>query len=224
MRTGVIRHVRPARPGASPRPAVRSRFPSQRLAALVLVPALLSGCSAIPGFAPDAIGGAESGTDPGGPSWLVATRGSATPSPKPSRGTAAPTPGAAGFLPLAAARATNTPTPTCSPNSFNFSRIAGAGVTPASRTAVVSWYNVGGYNLVEFRLYAISQDLVDGAQRDVGFVTVRPTTSCGQMSATIINLSPKTAYVFSVDAVVLRKSGDGTYAATVARSYPIRTK
>ena len=63
-----------------------------------------------------------------------------------------------------------------------------------------------------------------GAQRDVGFVTVRPTTSCGQMSATITNLSPKSNYVFSVDAVVLRKSGDGTYAATVARSYPTRTK
>ena len=44
------------------------------------------------------------------------------------------------------------------------------------------------------------------------------------MSATITNLSPKTGYVFSVDAVVLRKSGDGTYAATVARSHPITTK
>jgi hypothetical protein len=65
---------------------------------------------------------------------------------------------------------------------------------------------------------------VGGAQRDVGFVTVRPTTSCGQMSATITNLSPKTGYIFSVDAVVLRKSGNGTHAATVARSYPTTTK
>jgi hypothetical protein len=76
---------------------------------------------------------------------------------------------------------------------------------------------------VEFKLYAISQDLVVGGQRDVGYTTVKPRTPCGQMSATITNLSPKTHYVFSVDAVATRRSGDGTHAATVARSHSIPT-
>ena len=212
MGTGVTRHVRP---GARP-------HPSRWLAALVLACGLLSGCSAIPGFGPGANGETKTG-EPDGPSWIVASRGSATPSAGPTRGTAAATPAPTGFLPLAAVEATGTPTPTCAPNFFQFSHIAGIDVTPSARTAVLSWYNVGGDNLVEFRLYAISQDLLPGAQRDVGFVTVRPAGLCGQMTGTITNLSPKTAYVFSVDAVVLRKSGNGSYAATIARSGPITT-
>jgi hypothetical protein len=196
---------------------VRSHRRSRRLAALVLLPALLSGCGAKPAATPAA------SSPPDGPSWIVASRGSATPSPRPTGGTAAATPAATGFLPLAVAKAPGTPTPTCAPNSFRFSRIAGVDVTPSSRTAVLSWYNLGGHNLVEFRLYAISQDLLPGGQRDIGFVTVRPTAVCGQMSGTITNLSPKTGYVFSVDAVVERISGHGTYAATIARSRPIVT-
>src|SRR4029453_7822663 len=105
----------------------------------------------------------------------------------------------------------------------NFARIAGRDVTPSATTAGLSWYNVGGENLVEFRLYAISQDLVVGAQRDVGYTVVQPRTPCGQMSGTITNLSPRTHYVFSVDAVVLRRSGDGTHSATVFRSHSIPT-
>jgi len=54
-------------------------------------------------------------------------------------------------------------------------------------------------------------------------VTVPPKTPCGQMSAPIGNLARGTTYVFTVDAVVLRRSGDGTHAATVARSHPVRT-
>lgn len=188
----------------------------------LLVPALLTGCAAV-GFAPDTFGQADAETGPPGPSWIVATQGSATPSPAPSRGTAPDPAATGGFLPLGAAAPTRTPVAGCSPNSFHFSRIAGLDVTPGSTTAVLSWYNVGGGNLVEFRLYAISQDLVPGRQRDVGFVSVPPKTPCGQMSATITNLSPGTAYVFSVDAVVLRKSGDGGRAATIARSHPITT-
>ena len=118
---------------------------------------------------------------------------------------------------------TGTPTDTCSPNTFNFSRIDGLDVTPGATSAVLSWYNVGGDNLVEFRLYATSQDLKVGRQRDVTFVTVPPKTPCGQMSGTIGNLDRGTHYVFSVDAVVTRRSGDGTRAATVARSHSIPT-
>jgi hypothetical protein len=193
---------------------------------LALVPALLSGCAVLPGLSSDRIGGGSdsASTPPDGPSWIVATQGSPTPPPGPSYRAAVPTPTpAAGFLPLGIPVPTRTPTSTCSPNTFNFSRIDSLSVTPGATSAVLSWYNVGGYNLVEFRLYAISQDLTAGPQRDVGFVTVQPKIPCGEMTATIGNLDRRTKYVFSVDAVVLRRSGDGTHAATVARSGSIGT-
>jgi hypothetical protein len=190
----------------------------------LLVPALLSGCSLIPGSSSDETGSSDgTASDAGGPSWIVSTRGSATPSPSSSR-TASPTPSpASGFLPVSTATPAGTPKPICSPNTFNFSKIAGMDVRPGATSAVLSWYNVGGYNLVEFRLYATSHDLVAGAQRDVGFVRVKPGTPCGWMTATIGNLDRKTHYVFTVDAVVNRRSGDGTHAATVARSHSIPT-
>lgn len=198
----------------------------RHLAVLALVPALLSGCSAIPGLSTATTGDSTSGSSADGgtdDSWIVSTQGSATPTPKATGG-ASPAPSATtGFLPLSAPRPTGNPAPTCSPNTFNFSRVSGLDVTPGATSAVLSWYNVGGYNLREFRLYAISQDLVTGAQRDVGFVTVKPLNPCGQMTGTVTNLSRGTTYVFSVDAVVTRKSGDGTRAATIARSHPIPT-
>jgi hypothetical protein len=191
----------------------------------LLVPAVLSGCSLL-GSSSEAIGGsgADRAGSADGPSWIVATQGSATPSPRPSRPSAPPTPPAAsGFLPGPAATPARTPAPTCSPNTFSFSKIDGLEVTPGATSAVLSWYNVGGYNLVEFRLYAISQDLKRGKQRDVTFVTVKPKMPCGEMTGTIGNLDRRTHYVFSVDAVVTRRSGDGTHAATVARSHSIPT-
>ena len=190
-----------------------------------VVPALLSGCGLIPGSSSGTIGGSRSDSagSPDGPSWIVATQGSATPSPRPSYRAASPAPSAtSGSLPMGAATPAATPTVTCSPNTFDFSKIAGMDVVPGATSAVLSWYNVGGDNLVEFRLYATSQDLA-GRQRDVGFVTVPPRTPCGQMIGTIGNLDRRTHYVFSVDAVVTRLSGDGTRAATVARSHSIRT-
>jgi hypothetical protein len=202
----------------------RRRF----LVVLALVPALLSGCSLLPGSSagrPDGGSSVAEGDAAAGPSWIVATQGSATPSPRPSYGATAPTPAATGgFLPPGTPAAAGTPTATCSPNTFRFSRIDSLDVTPGPTSAVLSWYNVGGYNLTEFRLYAISQDLTVGSQRDVGYVTVKPTTPCGRMSATIRNLDRATAYVFSVDAVVVRRSGHGTHAATVARSHAVSTR
>jgi hypothetical protein len=191
-----------------------------------LLPVLLSGCGVL-GLSGGQTGdaGAAADADGTGESWIVATRGSATPSARPTYPAATATPAAAGgFLPPGTPAPVRTPTATCSPNIFKFSRIDGMDVTPGPTGAVLSWYNVGGSNLVEFRLYATSQDLVVGAQRDVGFVTVKPKTPCGRMSAAIGNLSRGTTYVFTVDAVVVRRSGDGTHAATVARSHPVRTR
>jgi hypothetical protein len=194
---------------------------------LALVPALLSGCSLLSGSSSSSSSssGSSAGSAAGGKNWLVSQQGKAAPSPTPTSG-GTPSPSvSAGFLPLRAGGSTGyaTPAPTCSPNTFNFSKVGGLDVTPGTTSAVLSFYNVGGYNLMEFKLYAISQDLVGGKQRDVGYVTVQPRTPCGQMTGTITNLSRKTHYVFSVDAVVTRKSGDGTHSATVARSHPIQT-
>jgi hypothetical protein len=194
-------------------------------AVLALLPALLSGCGAVSGL-PGGPGAADSAAGDGtadGDSWVVTDVGRATPSPTPSRG-ASPAPGpTGGFLPLPSATPTTRPTAKCAPNTFKFDKLATLDVRPGATSAVLTWYNVGGYNLREFRLYAISQDLERGAQRDVGFVTVGPSVQCGWMSATIGNLDRGTTYVFSVDAVVDRRSGDGTHAATVARSGPADT-
>ena len=197
-----------------------------RWAGLVLVPLVLSGCGAL-GLSTSATPGAAGsagGTPSPGPSWIVVAAGSAAPSPTPSFPAVSPTPTLiGGFLPPVAPTSVRTPVSTCSPNNFNFSRIAIADVTAGRTSAVVSWYNVGGYNLVQFRITATSQDFTSGPQRDIGWVTVAPGAPCGQMSATITGLSRKTGYTFSVDAVVTRKSGAGTHAATVARSMVTRT-
>jgi hypothetical protein len=196
------------------------------LLALVASALTLSGCSAFSSSSGSSSSSSSAtGSSGGGKSWIVSAPGRATPSPTPTSG-GTPSPSVSfGFLPLGAGGGSGygTPTPTCSPNMFNFSRIVGLDVTPAATTAKLSWYNVGGKNLVEFRLYAISQDLVVGKQRDVGYTVVKPRTPCGQMDATIPKLSPKTHYVFSVDAVVVRRSGDGTHSATVFRSHAIPT-
>lgn len=195
-------------------------------AVLALVPVLLAGCSAIPGLSMDRLDGTDTATEDAaadGPSWIVAEHGRPAPSAKPPAGTPR-TPDPTGFLPLPTFTPTRTPVRTCSPNTFRFSRIDGMTVRPSTTSAVLNWYNVGGANLVEFRLYATSQDVLPGAQRDVGFVTVKPRAACGWTSATIGNLDRRTTYVFTVDAVVTRKSGDGTHAATVARSGAIRTR
>jgi hypothetical protein len=188
-------------------------------AVLLLAPVLLSGCGVLGGGSVSGGGTASAaGAPSAGPGWVVVSRGSATPSARPSYPATSPTPVAGGFLPLGPPTPTRTPISTCSPNLFDFSKIGPADVVPGRTSAVVSWYNVGGYNLVQFRVTATSQDPVGGKQRDVGWLVVPPNRPCGWMSATITGLERRTGYMFSVDAVVHRRSGDGTHAATVARS------
>jgi Fibronectin type III domain len=196
----------------------------KRLLLVPLLLSLLSGCGAVglsptPGVTPSA-----GATPSPGPSWILLAQGSPSSSPSSGYPSRSATP-AFGFLPIggAAPGPTATPAPKCSANIFKLTKVAGAGVTTGTTSAVVSWYNVGGGNLRQFRLTAISQDLHSGRQRDVGWVTVTPSTPCGQMSGTITGLDRKTGYVFSVDAVVQRRVGDGTYAATIARSGVVNT-
>jgi hypothetical protein len=191
---------------------------------LLVAPVLLSGCGALGLSASGgSSGAAAAGAPSAGPGWVVVSRGSATPSARPSYPAASPTPVASGFLPLGAATPTRTPVATCSPNLYDFSKIGPADVVPGRTSALVRWYNVGGYNVVQFRITATSQDPVGGRQRDVGWRVVPPSLPCGWMSATIGGLDRWTGYVFTVDAVVHRRSGDGTHAATVARSLVVST-
>jgi hypothetical protein len=192
---------------------------------VLLAPLLLSGCGVV-GLSASGDGGSDAaaaGAPPSAPGWVVVSRGSATPSARPGYPAASPTPLASGFLPLGTPTPTRTPVSTCSPNLFDFSKIGPADVVPGRTSAVVSWYNVGGYNLVQFRLTATSQDPVGGKQRDVGWLVVEPGRPCGWMSATVTGLDRRTGYMFTVDAVVHRRSGDGTHAATVARSLVVST-
>jgi hypothetical protein len=191
---------------------------------LLVAPLLLSGCSMFTAPSATKGGGTATGTGlTGGNEWLVVAPGSATPSPRPSSGVA-PTPTATGgFLPLPRT-VRPVPSATCARDTPHFNKIGALNVVPGTTSAVVRWYNVGGYNIVEFRVTAVSQDLVVGKQRDIGFVTVKPDNPCGFLSATVPNLDRGTGYVFTVDAVVVRRSGDGTHAATVFRSAVIRTK
>ena len=191
---------------------------------LLLAPLVLTGCGVLGGDSSGS-GSSTSTTGAGGsPPWTVVAQGSATPSPVPSSGLPPyPLPTSTGFLPLKPTTRP-APSPTCAPDTVHFSSVKALDVVPGTTTATASWYDVGGYNLVEYRLTAISQDLQKGVQRDIGWVTVKPATTCGRLTATIRNLDRRTGYVFSVDAVVTRRSGDGTHAGTLYRSHAIYTK
>jgi hypothetical protein len=192
---------------------------------LLAVPLLLSGCSMFTAPNPTKSGGTDTNSPvTGDAQWLVVAEGSATPTPRPSRGASpAPTATTSGFLPRPPA-VRPTPSPTCARDTPHFNKINALNVVPDTTSATVSWYNVGGYNIVEFRITAISQDLKIGEQRNVGWVTIKPANPCGFLSAKVPGLDRKTGYVFSVDAVVTRRSGDGTHAATIFRSSVVQTK
>jgi hypothetical protein len=196
---------------------------------VLLLPVLLSGCSVLDTLTGSSSSSSSSaGSASPGPTstpWIATTRGSATPSPAPSYPADTPTTYPTGFLPLpTSTRAYATPSATCAPATYDFREINALNVTTGTTSGTATWYNIGGYNLVQFRMTAISQDVVAGKQRDVGWTVLTPTAACGQVSLTLKNLDRKTHYVFEVDAVVVRRSGDGTHAATVFRSSPILTK
>jgi hypothetical protein len=193
--------------------------------AALLLPFLLSGCGVLDtltGGGTPAATGAPSPA-PGASPWIVTATGSATPAPSPSYPSVSPS-ALPGFLPLPSAGPAPAPSATCPPVTFNFARIGPLAVTPGTTTAKVSFYNLGGYNLLQFRLTATSQHLRLGAQRDIGWLTITPAAPCGQVVATVTGLDRKTGYVFSVDAVVTRRAGDGPRAATVFRSGVVYTK
>ncbi|WP_433366126.1 hypothetical protein ACQPZX_37145 [Actinoplanes sp. CA-142083] len=185
------------------------------LGMVILAPLALAGCKASTT--------ATAVPSPSGSPWVITSQGSATPSAAPSGYTATPSTFPTGFLPVASATPTPRPTgsPTCPPDTAH--AIAGATVVPGSGSAAVTFYNYGGNSLVEYRITAISQDLVPGEQRDVGWTVMTPGAGCGYLTATVTGLDARTRYVFSVDAVTTQLGKDGTLAKTVARSGVVTT-
>lgn len=187
---------------------------------LPLTPLLLGGCGS-PGTSAQAATPSAAATP-----WIAAAGGSAVPAPTPSISYSSPAPFPTGFLPVSTVSASPTPTPSandCADLGFHSGAINSAGVVPGTTSATVSWYNPGGADLVEYRITAISQNLVTGSQRDVGWTVLKPGSGCGMVSAPVTGLDRKTDYIFSVDAVFTKLGEDGTWATTVARSIPTKT-
>jgi len=183
---------------------------------LVLAPLVLGGCgsSTTPAAAP---------TTPGGAPWIVTATGNATPSPTRIRGTGTRSPYPSGFLPLPTNTPTAAPTGTATCPPVKNQIINGADAKAGATSGTVTWYNAATTDLVEYRITAISQDVLKGEQRDIGWTVVTPGATCGFMTATVSGLDRATRYVFSVDAVTKRRGGEGTVAKTVARSSVVKT-
>jgi hypothetical protein len=186
----------------------------------VVLPLLLLGCSS-----------SSSSTRPGdeetaaaGRNWIVVDGGTPTPSPTDPVGKASPTPSTTlPPLPTISPWPSGTPSSTCTPIQ-RIKKIDGLEVTPASTSAVVTWYHPGGANIVDYRVTAINQNLITGAQKEVGWTRSAPAT-CGDVSATVTGLDPQTPYTFVVDVVLKRDnfSLEGVYTQTIARSGVIST-
>ncbi|GIE77569.1 hypothetical protein Aph02nite_35190 [Actinoplanes philippinensis] len=187
----------------------------------VALPLLLAGCSS--SSSSSTRPGAQ-GTAAGGPNWIVVGGGTATPSPTVPVGKASPTPSTTlPPLPSGSPWPSGTPSGTCTPIQ-RIQRIDGLAVTPSSTSAVVTWYHPGGSNIVDYRITAINQNLITGAQKEVGWTRSAPAT-CGDVSATVTGLDPKTPYTFVVD-VVLKPDNfslEGVRTQTIARSGVIST-
>jgi hypothetical protein len=187
--------------------------------ALLLLPLLAGGCGSASSTSVQAT--PSSAATP----WIINYAGSAPPTPVPTISYSSPAPFPTGFLPLPSATSP-TPTPSgsdCANIKFNGGQINSAGVVAGTTSATVTWYNPGGSDLVQYRVTAISQNLVTGSQRDVGWTVVTPGAGCGMLSAPVTGLDRKTNYVFSVDAVWTKIGEDGTWAKTIARSVPVKT-
>lgn len=190
--------------------------PDRRTAVLgLLLVVLLGGCD-IPGLASSAKPAATPSPS-AGDSWILVERGRRSPTPVPVA-TRRPTQDALPPLPTpATALPAGTPTPPCI-GTVPQGPPAGLTVVPGAGSATVSWYHVGDPGLVSFRLAAVPQRLVTGAQADPRWQTIPAGAGCRTMSATVTGLERDSPYIFWLDAVTRRYSGDGDRDITVARS------
>jgi hypothetical protein len=178
------------------------------LAALSLA---LGGCAAL-GLddTPQASSAAEQAAEP----WMLYEEGAATPSPTPSRGRAAsPSPDATASLPA--------PDPSCTklwPRTEPV--MIPVEVTPGAGSLKVEWPTQ--YSS-DYRVAAVPQALVSGAQPEPTWQRVAPGTGC-TVTATITGLETGAAYIVWLDAPNTGYETDGTRHLYSGRSgivYPL---
>lgn len=185
---------------------------------LMLVPLLLGGCKAVPGWATTEPSDTPTGTAASGPSWTMVSRGKPTPT-APLRARPSPTPSATrAAAPRPTPAPTTMPSGDCAGTAMRAGVINGLTVTERSGTASVRWFNVGGANVVAYRLTAIPQTLVSGRQPDLVWRTITPAQPCTDMSASMTGLERNAPYVMSLEVVLGHSTLDGTRSATVGRS------
>ena len=177
--------------------------------ALAVLPFLLGACGG-----PDSSsrGGAADETTAGEP-WVVVETGSATPSPRPSAiGSPRPALPPVSFLPTGSACAMNWPD---TPEAVLIPMV----VTPGAGSFTVRWPNRYGNR---YRITAVPQDLVSGAQPEPEWRTVTTGAEC-TASATISGLTPGDAYVVWLDAPDTPRRVDGSrslYSGKTGVVYP----
>ncbi|NMO55065.1 hypothetical protein HH310_28250 [Actinoplanes sp. TBRC 11911] len=174
--------------------------------ALVLVALALGGCSG--GSATPAPSG--SATAAGQP-WVVVKPGQATPSATASQygGVAKPALPPVSFLPPAAGAACKIAWPEYQGQVF-----IPLQVTPGAGSLTVQWPNRYGST---YRVAAVKQSLVTGAQPEPVWKTVTPGSQC-EGSATITGLTSGEAYIVWLDAPDTPRGVDGTRSLYSGRS------
>lgn len=165
--------------------------------ALAVLPLMLGGCAALGlGDTPDTARAADGAGEP----WLLVEAGEATPSPTPSRGGfVSPSPDAAASLPA--------PDPSCTKIWPRTEKVMiPVEVTPGAGSLRVEWptqYDSG------YRVTAVPQALVSGAQPEPTWQTVAPGTGC-TVTTTITGLESGAAYIVWLDAPDTGHERDGT--------------
>lgn len=172
--------------------------------ALVLAALALGGCSG--GSAtPTASGTATANGQP----WVVVKPGKATPSAGAARFGGSPKPALppVSFMPTGAACKIAWP-------EYQGQVMIPLLVTPGSRSLTVQWPNRYGNT---YRVAAVQQSLVTGAQREPVWKTVSTGSDC-EGSATITGLTSGEAYMVWLDAPDTPRDVDGTRSLYTGRS------
>ncbi|GIE35533.1 hypothetical protein Ait01nite_085780 [Actinoplanes italicus] len=172
--------------------------------ALATASLALGGCAAL-GLDESTAG--DSATAAEGKQWLVVDAGKATPSPGETTGKAIATPEVSLSLPA--------PDPSCTklwPRTEPV--MIPVEVTPGAGSLAVEWPTQG---LSDYKITAVLQDLVVGAQPEPVWIPVPPGKGCS-VSTTISGLIPGEAYIVWLDAPNTGREVDGTRRLYSGRS------
>ncbi|GAA4943293.1 hypothetical protein [Actinoplanes utahensis] len=171
----------------------------------------LSGCAAL-GLGGDTAG-ESSATAREGTKWINVEAGRATPSPSETMGRPTATPTASLSLPA--------PDPSCTKNWTRTEAVLiPVEVTPGAGSLTVEWPTQYDSN---YRVTAVPQALVSGAQPEPEWKEVPPGTGCA-VSTTLTGLTPGAAYIVWLDAPNSGRERDGTRHLYSGRSgvvYPL---